>query len=125
MEPVVLTAARGRTVLTLTCVAMGADLSVTLSGGDRPHIGAVALAQARPSGGEGGGRSSTTSVLALLGHKEDELARAAASTLAARTGATVCVACGIHLGRPGPEELAGVLELGMELTETLARRLEG
>lgn len=125
MEPVVLTASRGRTVLTLTCVAMGEDLSVTLSGGDRPHIGAVALAQARASGEEGRGRSATTSVLALLGHKEDDLARTLASSLAARTGATVCVACGIHLEAASAEEISGILALGSGLAERLAGLLEG
>jgi len=101
---------------------MGADLTVTLAGGDRPHLGAVALSQPRPSGLEGGGASASTSVITLLGHKEDELARSMAARLASGLGAAVCVACGVHLDRIRAQELEDVLELAGELTlEALAR----
>ena len=120
-EPLVLTRQRGRIALTLTCVALGRDLSVTLGGGDRPHIGAVAVAQPRPSHRGGGRISATTSVIALLGHKEDDLARALADRLASALDATVSVACGVHLDQAGPEDLREVLELARELaTELLA-----
>ena len=123
MEPIVLTRSRGALALRLTCVALGGDLSVTLSGGDRGHIGAVALSQPRPSHREGGGVSATTSVLALLGHKEDDLARALGTELASRLDSVVCVACGIHVEGLGAEGLAAILELAGELKEALAQRI--
>lgn len=119
------TARRGRIVLRLTCVRMGRDLNVSLAGGDREHIGAVALAQARPSLSDPGRTSSSVSVLAILGHKEDELARGIASGLAAALGVTVCVACGIHLDGLTPEEMAEVPILAGELVEELRGRLAG
>jgi len=121
--PIVLEARRGRLSLQLGATSMGEDLAVTLSGGDRPHIGAVALSQARPSLKGDGARSATTSVLAILGHKEDELARSLAARLAAALGGSVCVACGIHLDGILPEELVLVPDLVDELTVTLIRRL--
>lgn len=123
MEPITLTASRGRVALRLTCVALGRDLSVTLAGGEREHIGAVALAQPRPSLEAGGGVSATTSVLALLGHKEDELARRLAAELAAALDRVVCVACGIHLDAITPEELALVEALARDLATGLLERL--
>jgi len=123
MEPIQLTRARGALVLRLTCVALGRDLSVTLSGGDRGHLGAVALSQPRPSHREGGGVSATTSVLTILGHKEDELARALGAELASRLDTVVCVACGIHVDGLGPEGLAEILAMAGELKEELAQRL--
>jgi len=123
METLRLTASRGRLDLELACVALGRDLMVALSGGTRPHIGAVALAQSRPSLEPGGGRSATASVLALLGHKEDELARELALDLAARLGATVTVACGIHLDGILPGELRDAADLARELSSALAERL--
>jgi len=123
MEPLVLTATRGRLTLRMTCVGLGRDWSVTLSGGDRAHLGAVALAQARPSLEAGGGTSATTSVLALLGHKEDDLARTLAAELAAKLDAVVCVGCGIHLDGITGEELAAVPELTRDLTDRLLARL--
>jgi len=118
MEPLTLTASQGRVTLRMTCVAMGRDLAVTLSGGDRAHLGAVALAQPRPDGA-----GATTSVLAVLGHREDELARSLAAELAARHRALVTVACGIHVDAITPEELAAVLALAAELSTGLSARL--
>jgi gallate decarboxylase subunit D len=121
--PLTLTRERGRVALRLVCVPMGRDLAVTLDGGDRSHIGAVAVSQPRPSHGEGGGLSATTSVITLPGHKEDDLARAMASRLAAGLDAVVCAACGIHLDRIRPDELKDVLELAEDLTSEALDRL--
>ena len=103
---------------------MGKDLCVSLSGGDRPHIGAVALSQARPSLKGDGTLSASTSVLTLLGHKEDDVAKALAQRLAASLDASVCVACGIHLEGILPEELAQVPSLLEGLTAELLERLK-
>lgn len=120
MEPVTLTASRGRVALRMTCVAMGRDLAVSLAGGDREHIGAVALGLPRPKGD-----GATTSVLAVLGHREDDLARNLATRLASRLGVAVCVACGIHVDGISREELAAVLELSAELADRLVSQVEG
>ena len=112
-------AERGRIKLSLCCIRMGEDLCVTLSGGDLPHIGAVALSQ--PNVLEQ--TRATTSVLALLGHREDELARLVASRVASRLGAVVCVACGIHVESILPKELTDVLEMSEELAQSLLERL--
>ena len=114
---------RGRIGLHLTATLMGGDLCVALSGGDRAHIGAVALSQARPSLATEGGTGATTSVLTLLGHKEDELARALASRLAVSLNATVCVACGIHVEAMLQEDLEQIQTLTEELTRELIRQL--
>ena len=119
MEPWTQTATRGRVTLTMTCIAMGRDLAVTLAGGDRAHIGAVALALPRPDGA-----GATASVLAVLGHREDDLARSLAGGLAARHGAAVTVACGIHVEAITPEELQAVLAMASELAGRLSAHLE-
>jgi hypothetical protein len=107
----------------MTCVAMGRDLAVTLGGGDQPHIGAVAVAQPRPSHLGGKRVSATTSVITLLGHKEDELARTVANRIASGLDATVSVACGIHLDQAGSADLEEVLELAEELAAELLATL--
>jgi hypothetical protein len=110
---------RGRVNLRLCCLRMGADLCVTLAGGDREHIGAVALSQPGPQGHP----AVATSVLALPGHREEDLARRIAAQVSAQTGAVVCVACGIHLEAIRPEELAQVLELSEALLQALLEHL--
>ncbi|MDR2695221.1 MAG: hypothetical protein LBC79_02425, partial [Deltaproteobacteria bacterium] len=92
--------------LRLRCVRMGEDLCLVLSGGELEHIGAVAVAQPRPSLDDPARTSATASVIALPGHKEDMLARELALQAAAALNVSVCVACGIHLRNPAP----GVIE---------------
>ena len=84
---------------------MGNDCCVVITGGDRPHLGAVALAQARPSLSDPAKTSASTSVLTLLGHKEDALAHRAATRLARDLAANVVVCCGIHVDAITADEL--------------------
>jgi len=120
---ITLSARRGRIALQLVATAMGRDLCVALSGGERAHIGAVALSQARPSLEGDGGVSSSTSVITLTGHKEDDLAKAVASRLAVGLDAAVCVACGIHVDGISAQELKDVAALAEELVLNLIRQL--
>ena len=120
---ITLSARRGRIGLQLVATVMGRDLLVALSGGERAHIGAVALSQARPSLEGDGGVSSSTSVITLTGHKEDDLARALASRLAVSLDASVCVACGIHVDGIGAQELKDVAAMTEELVLDLICRL--
>ena len=75
---------------------IGQDLLVAIWGGEKAHIGAVSMAQPRPSLSDPAARSSTASVFCFLGHKEDTLAKAAAEVLAASLNTNVVVTAGIH-----------------------------
>jgi hypothetical protein len=75
---------------------VGEDILVAIWGGEKPHIGAVSVAQPRPSLKDPEITSATASVICLLGHKEDELAKAASEILAAALNTTVVVTAGIH-----------------------------
>ena len=75
---------------------IGRDFLVAIWGGDKPHIGAIAVAQPRPSLKDPARTSATASVICLLGHKEDLLAKSAAETLAAHLNTVVTVTAGIH-----------------------------
>lgn len=99
----------GRHRLWGAVVLSHAAISVNLLGGTRPHVGAVAVAIPRASHARAGRRSATTSVLALVGHKDDELARPLATALARELGVTVVVTAGVHLARARPSEIAVIL----------------
>ncbi len=101
----------GRIAVTLAVQQMGKDVNVSLYGGDVPHIGAVALAQPRESLKGDGKIAASCSVLTLCGHKEDELAKYVAVTLAKRLRANVCVACGIHVEEITEQEIGVVFEI--------------
>ncbi len=77
-------------------VRVGADLLVAVWGGRSPHIGAVSIAQPRPSLKHPEETSATASVFCFLGHKEDELAKSVSERLAQDLNANVIVTAGIH-----------------------------
>lgn len=75
---------------------IGKDLLVAIWGGEKPHIGAVSVAQPRPSLKDPTMTGATASVFCFLGHKEDEPAKAASEILAATLNTQVVVTAGIH-----------------------------
>jgi hypothetical protein len=77
-------------------ILLGEDLLTCLWGGTEPHIGAIALALPRPSGGDPTTTSCTASVLTMLGHKEDRVVKVVAEQLSARLNKNVVVTAGIH-----------------------------
>lgn len=106
-------------VVDAEAVRVGGDVLVWIWGGDRPHLGAVAAAQPRPSLADPARTSATASVLTFLGHKEDVVVKAVAEDLAAALGANVVVAAGIHWDGLGAEGVAVVLERTREITNLL------
>ncbi len=75
---------------------IGDSMLVAIWGGEKPHIGAVAVAQSRPSLEDPFITSATASVICLQGHKEDDLAKAGAEILAAALDTEVVVTAGMH-----------------------------
>ncbi|HLN60443.1 MAG TPA: hypothetical protein VK464_02750 [Symbiobacteriaceae bacterium] len=104
---------------------VGADLVVTIGGGTRAHVGAVAVAQPRPSLKGDGRVSATASVIALLGHKEDELARWAALHLATRLNRTVVVTAGVHVDEAALEQIVHLDQEVRRLVEALGDQAQG
>ncbi len=101
----------------------GADLLVLVTGGQRPHLGAVAMAAPRPSLADPGTTSATASVFCYPGHKEDELAKALALRLASDLNVKVTVAAGAHWDGLGPDDIAQVRANALALGELLLAAL--
>ena len=104
-------------------VRIGEDLLVAIFGGERPHIGAVAAAQARPSLADPARTSATASVLTYVGHKEDDIAKRAAEALAAAFGVHAVVTVGIHWDGLTPAEIALIATRCDALVRMLIERL--
>lgn len=97
-------------------------VSVNLLGGDAPHIGAVAVAIPRASRARPGRRSATTSVYALVGHKDDELARSMASDLARHLAMTAVVTAGVRLRQARSSDIAAVVRNAMDAVKAILAR---
>jgi len=86
-------------------VFCGPDISVCFGGGEAHHIGAVALGIPRPSLADSSMPSASASVLCVTGHKEDQLARAAALELATLFACRVNVTVGLHVDGATAEDI--------------------
>jgi len=113
----------GRVAIKMEAVSMGADYCLVITGGDRPHLGAVALSTPRPSLADPQKISASTSVLTLVGHKEDDVAKKIAHQFAAKLERHVVVACGVHLDGITKNELAVMEQMLEELAEQLLQKL--
>ena len=92
------------------CVLFGSDLCLCIGGGQKPHIGAAALAVSRESLRCASNPSASASVLCVTGHKEDELAREAALRFATRLGGNVLVSAGMHIDQAKEGDILLLME---------------
>lgn len=112
-------------VIEAEAVRIGPDILVYVWGGERPHIGAVAAAQPRPSLADPEATSATASVLTYVGHKEDDVAKHMAEAIAARCNTNVVVTAGIHWDDLPADGVRTVIERCREITEKLIAGLAG
>jgi hypothetical protein len=113
-DPLEMTETDGAYTVTARIQPMGRDLQVNLYGGE-PHIGAVGMAEARPSLKDHDRLSATGSVFTFPAHKEDGIAKSMAEGLARRRGGKVVVVAGMHWRDLSPE--------GIRIVESLCGRL--
>lgn len=114
----------GQANIVLQATPMGKDLAISIFGGQCPHIGAVALAQPRPSLRDPDCISATASVITLSGHKEDMLARNVANRVAATASCVVSVSCRIHYEAATPEQICEIEIFVQTLTVQLLQVLQ-
>lgn len=80
-----------------------------LQGGDLPHIGGVAVGLPRPSSRDPLRVTANVSVVSIVGHKDDELARPIADKVVRRLGQIAVVIAGIHVDNATPQDLEAVM----------------
>lgn len=90
--------------------AIGKDLVLTLSGGEKPHIGCVVQAVPRPSLSGDGTISVTSSVINLTGHKDEFLCRRLAENRCRETGKVVVCTGGVHMDHITGEQIEELLK---------------
>jgi gallate decarboxylase subunit D len=92
-----------------------------LSGGDLPHIGGVAVGVPRPRNASR--LTANVSVISILGHKDDELARPIADKVARRTGQLAVVIAGIHVENATAQDLDSVVRNAHAAVDAWLERL--
>ena len=106
-------------------VRCGKDLNVTIGGGEKYHIGAMAIAVPRLEYKDGKKRTASTSVICVQGHREDELSYNAAKYLATELECTVTVTIGIHIDNIVQEEFQILLNNVNNLLDDIIEEIKG
>ncbi|MBO8128886.1 MAG: hypothetical protein H0Z39_06775 [Peptococcaceae bacterium] len=96
---------QGKHSVEITFVVTAEGVIVEVLGGEKPHVGAVALGQPRPSLKDPGKISANVTVVPLLGHKDDEVAKPLADTLARHFNKPVVVVVGIHIDNASEQDI--------------------
>lgn len=102
---------------------IGQDLLVAVWGGEKPHIGAVAVAQPRPSLKDPNVVSATASVFCYVGHKDDVIAKETAEKLSAALNRKVTVAVGIHWDDLEEAGIKAVVANSQQLVNMIIERI--
>lgn len=108
---------QGRCRISLILIDTGNGLHGLLTGGEKPHVGGVVLALPRPSL-SGKGWSADLCITPVPGHKDVDVARTVADTLARSLQCPVVVTAGIHSDYLRPEELSEIINHCNTLTQT-------
>jgi hypothetical protein len=102
---------------------IGEDLLVVIWGGERPHIGAVAIAQPRPSLRDHLRTSATASVFCYPGHKDDIIAKEAAERISSVLNMNATVTVGMHWEGINEEGIKVAIANSRELVEMIIERI--
>jgi hypothetical protein len=124
MKLLSLSVKEGRFRLQASVRLIGPDILVALWGGTHPHIGAVALALPRPSLKDKKKTSATSSVLTILGHKEDQTVKAVAEKISSVFKKNCVVTAGIHWDHLKPEEINIIISLTEKLTQGIINKIK-
>ncbi len=123
MDAFIISERRERFEVTAQVHVMGDDLFVILYGGVK-HIGAVAMAQSRPSLSNPRKSGATSSVFTYLGHKEDIIVKAVSEGIAKKLNKHVVVAAGIHWDELKAREIKVILDICGTLTKKVVTALQ-
>jgi hypothetical protein len=102
---------------------IGRDLLIAIWGGDRPHIGAVAVTQPRPSLKDQSVLSATASVFCYPGHKDDIIAKEASEKISSALNRYVTVTVGIHWNDIEDSGITAVIANSQQLVNMIIEKV--
>ena len=76
---------------------IGDDLMISVWGGTKPHIGSISVSVPRPGLQGNTTMSATSSIINLIGHKDEVVARKFSEQLAAKFNKNAIATAGIHI----------------------------
>lgn len=107
------------TTLSVEISQLGKDWLIALSGGEKPHIGCMVLAIPRPSLTGNGQLSTTSSVVNVTGHKDEEICRLLAEQAAMKKGAVTVCTGGFHIDCIKKKQIDEVIQAVQDIADSL------
>ena len=117
-------AGSGKYGITAKVHILDSGLIVTLYGGEKSHVGSVVVAIPRPSLQDPSLTSATSSVINLVAHKDEDVARPLAELLAKNLNQVVVVTAGIHISQATLEDIDILKKNVDEVTVAMLTKLE-
>lgn len=109
--------------VTVSAARLGGDILLAVWGGEKPHIGCTVQAVPRESLTGDGSVSVTSSVMNLLGHKDEALCRSLAEQVCKKTAAVVVCTGGFHVDGITGEQIQEVTEAVDQIGNMIAEAL--
>lgn len=103
----------------LVTIKSGEDLTIVISGGEKPHIGAIAVSIPRHSLKDLNKVSASTSVFVLVGHKEDELSKQIAENITKITKKVTVVIAGLHIENATSQDIEYLIQNTQKVVDKL------
>ena len=107
----------------LVAIRSGKELTVIISGGEKPHIGAIAISIPRPSLKDSNKVSASTSVFTLTGHKEDELSKQIAENITKVTKKATVTIVGLHIDKATAQDIECLIQNTQKVVDKLFTKL--
>jgi hypothetical protein len=108
-----ITRAEGRINLKLNAFLLGEDLCIIVTGGDKPHLGAVTV----------GSKQVEAWTFCFPHHKEDEVTKLLYAVITETFDKNVMICCGIHIDNISASEIDTVVSLCREMIIELKSKI--
>lgn len=123
IQTISLSKGEGRVKIDLQALLTGQGIQILVTGGEKPHIGAVVLSVPRPSL-SGKGISCDSWITPVLGHKDNIIAQELSEFLCKKINQVVVVSAGVHISNAQPHELELIIENVKSLSHELLSNLK-
>ena len=103
---------------------IGDDLMISVWGGTKPHIGSISVSVPRPGLQDNTTMSATSSIINLIGHKDEVVARKFSEKLAAKFNKNAIATAGIHIDDITENQINILMQNMTDLCRDIMIRLE-
>ncbi len=114
---------QGRLGIQVQAILTADGVAVTLTGGEKPHVGGMAMSVPRYAPAIPAQRPQTW-ITPRSGHRDSDVAALVAEQLCLDTGCCVAVIAGIHIDAAIPSEIDMLLDNSQQAARLLSHRIK-